>query len=152
VFRKKRIELGKDLATCEKPGKAIILRNNLRAIDNYETFFAKRKFEVRPVPHLRIQAAGVSVSSKFDMHVREGGEPRLIKLNLCRTKMNEQDARATLAITGEAARRERMGLRSSQIVMFMLEDGTELQGEDLGVPQSELDAIGNEFEEAWNNI
>lgn len=152
-FKRAKEKLTKSLAECEKPGRAIILRNNLRAINNYEMHFGNRVFEIRPVPNLKLLAANVVVSAKVDLYVIENGRPLLIKLDMCKAKQNQEEAECMLAITGEAARLEGLPIKPTNVIKLRTEDGSESHGRELRPAElRDLHAAGLEIEGAWEGL
>jgi hypothetical protein len=153
VFKKAQAELAKKLAGCEKPGKAVILRNNIRAIAQYRMHFGGRNFEVRPVPKLKILAANIVVSAKVDLCVIENGENLLVKIDMCKGKKNESEAQSLLAITAEAAEQEQLRIEASNILLLRLEDGSELQGRKLRPAEKrDVQIAGLEIEKIWDGL
>lgn len=153
VFKKTRSELAQKIKTCEKPGRAVILQNNLRAINAYESHFASRKFEVRPVPKLKLVSGDVVVSAKFDLHVIENGCERLVKLDMCRGKMNADEANSVLAITGEAAQQQGLQIGASNVLMLRLEDGSQLEGKSLSPAQRrDVANVAKDIEKLWRQL
>jgi hypothetical protein len=153
VFKQAQAELTKKLVACEKPGKAAILRNNIRAIAEYRMHFGGRNFDVRPVPKLKIFAANVVVSVKVDLCVIENGEHKLIKLDMCKGKKNESEAQSLLAITAQAAEQERFAIEASNILLLRPEDGSELRGRKLRTAEiRDLHKAGLEIESIWDSL
>lgn len=152
-FKKAREKLIKSLASCEKPGKAVILRNNLRAIANYEMHFGKRIFVVKPTPSLKLFAANIVISAKVDLYVLEDGKPLLIKLDMCKAKQNEAEVESMLAITVEAAKLDDLQIDQTSVRQMRVEDGSELCGRQLRPSElRDLYAAGLEIEGAWEDL
>jgi hypothetical protein len=152
-FKKAREKLTKSLALCEKPGKAVILRNNLRAIANYQMHFGNRVFEIRSVPSLKLHAANIVISAKVDMYVLEDGRPMLIKLDLCKAKQNEVEVESMLAITSEAAKSEGLHISAKSVLKLRVEDGSESHGRELRPAElRDVYAAGVEIEGAWEGL
>jgi hypothetical protein len=152
-FKKAREKLTKSLALCEKPGKVVILRNNLRAIANYEMHFGKRIFVVKPVPSLKLLAANIVISAKVDLHVVEDGKPLLIKLDMCKAKQNEAEVESMLAITVEAAKSEGFQINETNVLQLRVEDGSESRGRKLRSGElRDLHTAGLEIEDAWEDL
>jgi hypothetical protein len=152
-FKKAREKLTLSLASCEKPGKAVIIRNNLRAIANYQMHFGNRVFEVRPVPHLKLLVANVVISAKVDLHVLENGKPLLIKLDMCKAKQNEVEVDTILAITAEAAKTEGLHINAECILMLRVEDGSESPGRELRPAEfSHVYEASLQIEGAWEGL
>ena len=153
VFKKAQEELFKKLVACEKPGSAVIPRNNLRAIAQYRMYFGERKFEVRSVPKLTVLAANVVVSTKVDLYVIENGEHLLVKLDLCKVKRNESETQCMLAITAQAVEQARLKIDESNIVLLRIEDGSELRGRKLQTNEKrEMYTAGLEIEKIWESL
>jgi hypothetical protein len=153
VLKKAQAELAKKLATCEKPGRAVILRNNLRAIAQYRTHFGNRNFEVLPVPKLKILAESVVVSAKVDLYVIENGQHLLVKLDMCKGKKNESETQSLLAITSEAAEQEQLAIEASNVLLLRLEDGSELRGRELRAAEiRDIQIAGLEIEKIWDSL
>ena len=153
VFKKAQSDLAKKLAACQKPGGVVIIQNNLRAIFQYQTYFGRRQFEIRPVPKLKFPVSNILVSAKVDMHVIEGGEQLLLKLDMCKGKLNESEARSLLAITGYAAKQNGLPIPASNVHLLRLEDGSELQGNKINASLlTDIQAAANEIEQAWNDL
>lgn len=152
-FRKTKEKLAKSLASCESPGKATILRNNLRAIANYQIHFGNRVFEIRPVPNLKLLAANIVISAKVDLYVLEDGRPLLIKLDMCKAQQNEVEVETMLAITSEAAMSEGLHIDAERVLKLRVEDGSESQGRKLRPAElRDLYSAGLEIEGVWDGL
>jgi hypothetical protein len=125
IFRRTLDQLqAKVDASAGKPGRIVILKNNIRAILNYERCFARRQFVPKPSPQLVLGSGEVLIGAKPDLVALEEGRLRLIRFDMKKRKPNPEEVQTVLAITLEAANAQGLALRPNQVMLLRLEDCT----------------------------
>jgi hypothetical protein len=119
-------------ANVSSAGAQKRLRNNARALTAYAKHFGGREFDVLAKLNWKLVYSGVSISVQPDLHVREKGTEKIIKLEF---SVEEPEARAIKIISQcmfEAARTAGLNLPSASVLLFDVARGASHKGARLG--------------------
>jgi hypothetical protein len=122
------------------------LQNNARALRAYERHFGGRQFEILPDVSLDLAYAGVRVSVHPDLHVRELGRDRIVKLEFSQTKPDAKAVKIMAQGLFEAATNAGLGLSSADVLYMDCVRGVAYKGARVGA------RMGREIEAACQNI
>lgn len=141
-----------DGAAKERPQVAVRLKSNARAIDMYSKNFGSKKFTVLENLGSDVIFGDVRISVRPDLHVRESGRERVIKLDF--TKLGNSLANQIAAqLVFQASVTSGWGLKPADCLVYGLSTGNEFKGRPLGSRlladiNVECDNIGL----VWDNI
>jgi hypothetical protein len=153
VFKNAKKTLLTKLATCEKPGSAIIIKNNLRAIDQYQMHFGTKHYIVRPVPKLKIVVGEITISTRADLCALQGDDLVLIRLDMTKKAGNRVEVESLLSIIAEAAKSNGVKVKPMNVVCLRTEDGDEIQGHQLRRNEREaINLASKEIAMMWGSL
>lgn len=108
------------------------LKHNARTLLDYHKHFSGREFEVLEGLKLSLEFGKVIVSVVPDLHVRERGKEKIIKLHLGVEGIDEEQVHIYSQAMFEASQVADLKLPSSGILVFDLSTGAEHKGARLG--------------------
>lgn len=108
------------------------MKHNARAVKQYEEGFAGRKFELLTPLRLKLKIEGVTISVTPDLHVREGGKIKVVKLEFSNEELSEQAIKVLTQCLCEAAWSELPDLTGASAVPFDVPRGRECRGARAG--------------------
>jgi|GEM_PF-6444729 len=153
VFKTAKKNLLEKLAICEKPGTAVIIKNNLRAINQYQMHFGAKHYAVKSVPKLRIAIDEIAISTKADLCATQDGETLLIRLDMRKEGGNRSEMESLLSITAEAAKNGGLKVNPINVLCLRTEDGDEIRGHRLRSHEREaINLASREIATMWDSL
>ena len=92
------------------------IRDNIRAIQTYMTYFARNAFKVLENPRPKYVHGEVEVSATPELYVEENGTRKLIKLDFNAEKPDEDMVNIILKVMHEAASLAGLGIAPKDVV------------------------------------
>ena len=137
---------GRDVGWLEAQGAALMagaqsafnaqsatrLRNNARAIQRYADNFGITQYEILPEVSLALTFANVQILVSPDLHVRENGKEKLLKLEFAERGPDTEVIKIISQAMFEAALAEGLNLSSSQVLYVDVPRGVRYKGARLG--------------------
>jgi hypothetical protein len=120
------------VANAPKPQIATRLKSNARAIKNYADNFASIKYEVLTDVRLTLKFASVQVTVNPDLHVREAGKEKILKLDFSDKQPENDIIKIVSQAMFEAALVEGFAVASSQILYVDVQHKIKHKGARLG--------------------
>ncbi len=108
------------------------LRHNARGLRDYARNFASRSFEILDDLRLSLQFGDVVVSVVPDLHVREKGKEKLIKLEFSAAEPLPAAVQVISQAMFEAAEQANLGLPSASVLYLDVPRGVAHKGARLG--------------------
>ncbi|MGE0142105.1 MAG: hypothetical protein AB7I19_11990 [Planctomycetota bacterium] len=136
------------------PGMTRIrLENNARAIEEYAKHFSGRKFEILSDISLELVYGDVTITVRPDIHVRENGTEKIIKLEFSKDEPEKKIRDVISQGMFEAAVAKGMKLGSKQVLYLDVARGKEHKGARLGARLArEIAASCANMSSIWNSI
>lgn len=129
------------------------LRHNARALRAYAKHFASRSFELLGDSHLALHYGDVRVSVFPDLHVRENGKEKIIKLEFNKDTIDPQLVKIVSQGMYEAAEQAGMNLPASCILYLEVTNGVEHKGARVGARmRSNIEAACLNVSAIWDSI
>jgi hypothetical protein len=129
------------------------LRHNARALRAYARNYATRIFEVLDDAPLALHYADVRVSVFPDLHVRESGKEKIIKLEFSNDTVSEQLVKIVSQGMYEAAEQAGMNLAASCVLYLDVTHGVEHKGARIGARmRSNIEAACLNVSAIWDSI
>jgi hypothetical protein len=129
------------------------LRHNARALRAYAQHFSERNFEILSDLQLNLRFGDVLVTVVPDLHVREAGREKIVKLEFA---VNEPDQRAVQVISQamfEASQQGNLGLPASCVLYLDVPRGREHRGARLGSRmRSEIESTCLSISAIWDRL
>lgn len=113
-------------------GREKRLKNNATALRAYAKSFGHRNFEILESIKLKLIFEGVTISVYPDLHVKERGQEKIVKLEFSVNQPSEDITKVISQIMFEAANQEDMGLTASGVLYLDVRRGKEHRGARLG--------------------
>lgn len=115
------------------------LMHNARALREYHDCFANRRFdEVLPRLQLAVMHAGVRVSVTPDLHVRERGKERFLKLEFGVEPLQEMSAKVMTQAMFDAVAQSGHGVTSNSVLVRDVASGRDIAGARSGARMNRL--------------
>lgn len=128
-------------------------RHNARALHNYAEHFGNRVFEVLPSVSLNLSYDGVIVTVFPDLHVREKGAEKIIKLEFGKDAPDDRVVRIISQAMFEAQAEQGLGLSSSAVLVFDVPRGQVRHGARIGSRmRSDIEAACTNIAAIWDGI
>jgi hypothetical protein len=108
------------------------LRHNARGLRSYANHFADRNFEILGDERLSLKFEDILVTVTPDLHVREKGQERLIKLEFSAAEPTNQAVQVISQAMFEAAVQAKLGIPSSGVLYLDVPRGVAHKGARLG--------------------
>jgi hypothetical protein len=142
------------LAELTKGSSGTRLRNNGRAMRQYEQHFGDRVFEVLSDLRLEVEFSGVRITATPDLYVRESGKHKAIKLEFSKSTPPPDAVKVVTQCLYEAARRGRVpGLSSSSVLYLDIPRGLEHRGARAGSRMlRDIEAACETISQVWDSI
>ncbi len=142
------------LASLTGGSGGVRLRNNARALRQYEQHFASRSYEILDELRLELEFSGVRITATPDLHVRENHKQRVIKLEFSKKPLTPETIRIITQCLYEAARRGRVpDLSSSSVLYLDVPRGVEHRGARAGSRTlRDIEAACETISEIWDSI
>ncbi len=121
-----------DLARISSGRTKTRIGHNSRALLQYQKHFSMRNFEMLPPLKLGLQFEDVSISITPDLHIRENGSEKIVKLHFGTDGIKEDQVLIYSQAMFEAASLAELPIKSSGILLLDLATGTEHRGARLG--------------------
>lgn len=127
--------------------------NNARVLREYARNFGNRHFDILPKLPLGLTLEGVMVTVIPDLHVRENGIEKIIKLEFSIDTPDDKIVKIITQAMFEAQSEEGMGLRSSSVLYFDVRRGASHKGARVGSRmRGEMEAACKNISALWNGI
>jgi hypothetical protein len=140
-------------AAAEKPQTAQRLRHNARALKQYEEAFGARKFEILAPLKLSLAVGDVTVSVVPDLHVRERGKVKLLKLEFSTDEPSDQTVKILTQCLYEAAVPTMPDLVGSSAILLDVPRGRECKGARAGARMwREIEAACQTIAQVWPSV
>lgn len=128
------------------------LRHNARAVRAYAKNFADRKFEILPEMTLGLFYGEVKISVFTDLHVRENGKEKIIKLEF-KDSVDPQVVKIISQGMYEAADQAGLSLPASSVLYLDVTKGEEHRGARIGARMaSNIEAACLNISAIWDSI
>jgi len=140
-------------ALASTPATRVRLQNNARALRAYERHFGGRQFEILPDVSLDLKYAGVRISVQPDLHVREQGREKIIKLEFSKKEPDGKAVRVIAQGLFEAASNAHLGLSSGDVLYMDCVRGAAHKGARVGARMAkEIEAACQNIAALWPGI
>lgn len=116
------------LAALNGGNSGIRLRNNSKAVRQYEVGFGSRRFAVMNELRLYLFIDKVRISVAPELYVIEGKKEKIIRLDFTKSAVNPEVVKIVSQCMFEAARGRIAELTSSSVLYFDVRNGTEYRG------------------------
>ena len=141
------------LAALSVGRTATRLAHNARALRAYARHFSGRGFQVLQEVTLQLQYEDVLVSVHPDLHIREGKQEKIVKLEFVVEEPSDEFIKIVTQAMFEAAQSARMRLPPSAVLLFDVPRGTAHKGARLGARmRRELEAACENISAIWDKI
>jgi hypothetical protein len=145
--------LDEQAAASDSDGRARRLRNNAKALRAYAENFGNRKFEILGPVRLGLRYADVRVSAAPDLHVREKGVEKIIKLEFGAEEPDEITVKVISQGLFEAAQREGFAFRAADVLYLDVPRGKTHRGARLGARLSgDIEATCLNISAIWDTL
>ena len=129
------------------------LGNNARALSRYANGFGEREFTILPEINLNLRYANVLISINPDLHVREGRQEKIIKLEFSKEIPDGKMIKIINQSIFEAQSLQGMNLNSSLVLFFDVHRGREYGGARVSSRiQREIEAACQNISDLWGGI
>ncbi len=129
------------------------LSHNARGVDQYLAHFSGRRFEVLKDLDLSVSLSGVRIKINPDLHVREGGKEKIIKLEFSAREPEERLVRIVCQTMFEGASANGHPLTASCVLYLDVPRGAEHRGARAGARmRAEIDAACQNIASLWDRI
>jgi len=129
------------------------LQHNARGLRAYAANFSTRRLELLPDVTCFLTYGDVTVSVRPDLHVRERGREKLIKLEFATEAPPPRLLRIITQSMFEAAELSGMALPTSSILCFDVPRGQEVRGARVGSRmRRELQAVCANISSIWDTV
>ncbi len=139
-------------AYCEGQRRTRLL-NNAKGIRLYMRYFASRRFEVLNEFLQDIQFGDVYISVYPDLHVKERGLEKIIKLEFAKNAPDSKIIKIICQCMFEAAHAAGLSLSSSSVLYFDVPRGKAYQGARMGARMgADVEATCRNISAIWDAI
>ena len=129
------------------------LKNNSRAVLQYARHFASRQFQILPNISLHLVFPDVRVTVIPDMHVKERGKEKIIKLEFTKDPQDDKMLKVMAQALFDAQSKAGMGLTSASVLVLDVPRGQEHKGARVGARlASEMEAACKNIAAIWEGI
>lgn len=141
------------LASLNIGATAARLRNNARALAQYEAIFGERRFTVLPPVRLHLLVGRVRVSIIPDLSVREGSMRKLVRIDFASKETPNEQIKIMCQCMFEAARTTSSTVTTGSILYLDVARGREHRGARIGARvRSDIEAACETIEAVWDSI
>ena len=131
--------------------RATRLRSNATALRSYATYFGDKRFEVLAPLKLRMVVAGVVITAQPDLHVRERGRERIIKLELAKGQ-SPDELKIESQLLLQAADAMGLGLESADVLCYDCRSGAIYRGRAGSRLNADIEAACQTIALVWDEI
>lgn len=143
----------RSLAAATGGSSGTRLAHNARAVEQYVQHFAGRKFKLLEDIDVSMTVAGVRVNINPDLHVREGGKERIIKLEFAAKEPEDRVIRIICQAMFEGALRSGYLLPTSCVLYLDVPRGRSHKGARAGARmRAEVEAACQNISSLWDKI
>lgn len=136
-----------------KGGTARRLSHNARAIEQYAEGFAEREFEILSDLDVSITGEAIKVKINPELHVREGGKEKLVKLEFTREAPESALTKIVCQTMYEGALSKSKAFTPSCVLYLDVPRGIEYRGARQGSRmKAEIDAACKNIVSMWPSI
>lgn len=129
------------------------LRHNVRGLTDYATHFTAKEYDVLPERKLSLTYGPVRISVLPDLHVREKGRERLLKLEFSKGEPDPDVVKIISQIMFEAALDARLPVKSTDVLYLDIARGARHKGARVGARmRTEIDAACANIAAMWEGI
>ena len=141
------------LAQTMSGPSVVRLRNNARALREYAAFWGDKPFEVLEGVRLGLRYGDVRISVVPDLHVRDKGDERLIKLDFAAQEPDDRVPRIVGQAMFEAVSQSGLRTPASSILYAHVARGRIIRGARLGSRMAgEIQAACGNIEAIWEKL
>lgn len=141
------------LASYLSGPKRTRLRHNVRCLRAYEANFAKRSFEVLPTVSAPLTFGDIRISVVPDLHVREGKNEKVIKLEFGVDAPEETEVKVISQLMFEAVHAAGLPLPAAGVLYLDVQRGKEHRGARAGSRmKSDIEATCKTISDIWEKI
>jgi len=129
------------------------LRNNARALRQYEANFGSRNFEVLHPKTFKLEFSDVSISTWPDLYVIERGRERLIKLEFSNKEPQQRVIKIITQCMFEASSAASPYVKSADVMFFDVPRGKDYKGARIGARLlGDIKAACETISDIWEKI
>lgn len=144
------LQLASDAASEQNPRTKAKLIHNHRVITQYLSTFGQRQLFIQPGKSLYYTHNGLIVSARPDFVIIEGGQLKLLKLNMSKGDFSGGVSAVLLHVLYEAAHAEGLPVASSSVECLQIASGTRIVGPTNGFsPKQTLNVACDEVLALW---
>lgn len=141
------------LAALNSGSSATRLRNNARALRSYQDSFSGRSFELLSPVRLPLEFGAVRIKVTPDLHVREKQHEKIVRLEFSKNGLKKDAGKVMSQCLFEAATRNGLALKSSDVLILDVFDGREIRGARAGGKMlRDIEATCEVIEAIWDRI
>ncbi|SRR5229473_444543 len=141
------------LAAQGSNSTAARLRHNARAITEYQAHFGGEIYELLPEPSLVFVCGIVRVTAYPDLHVRQGGQEKLLKFEFASDKPDVKTIRIVAQGMFAAAEATGLGLKPSAVQVIDVPRGERYEAAKLGSRLArEIEAACATISDIWQRL
>jgi hypothetical protein len=129
------------------------LRHNARALNQYDSVFGDRRFEILAPLRMALTLGNVMVSATPDLHIRMGRREKIVRLDFAADPTPEEQVRIICQCTFEAAKGRLPDVGSGSVLYFDLARSKEVRGARAGARLlRDIEAAALAIEAIWESI
>lgn len=129
------------------------IENNARSLREYATHFSARKFEIMNELTLKLRYADVVITVHPNLHIKEKGKEKLIKLDFKVGEADKEQRETILSLMHEAAQQAGLAMSPSQVLYLDVSEGKEFKAKKLGVrSQKNVEATCFNLSAIWDTL
>lgn len=142
-----------DLAASLGGQSAVRLRNNARGVRHYHDSFYNRRFEILADLRMALVHGEVRVTVVPDLHVRERGREKIIKLDFARQAVDPEVVRIVSQCMFEAFKNSQGAITSSSVLYLEVAQAAEHHGARVGARLlADMRAACDNISALWGTI
>jgi hypothetical protein len=129
------------------------LRHNARAITQYQSHFARERYEVLSELSLAFSYAGVRITAYPDLHIRQDGQELLLKFEFAANKPDERAIKILAQGMFAAAEAAGLGLKPAAVQVIDVPRGEYYKASKLGSRLArEIEAACATISDIWQRL
>jgi len=129
------------------------LSHNARALREYSNHFGHKKFEILQNMKLELLFSDVIISIYPDLHIREKGQEKIVKLEFSSEQPNPQVIKIVSQAMFEAVSNSGLNLPSRNVLYIDVPRGTSHKGARVGARmRKEIEAACENIKAIWDSI
>jgi hypothetical protein len=129
------------------------IKNNIRALENYLSHFAKSKLTILPSPDLKFVHGQVAISAFPDLYVLKNSRHTILKMDFSRQDVDLRVIKIVLQITFLAAQTLKLPVSPKDVIYVDVVSGTEHRGARLRTRLvRDIEATCQIIEDVWPKL